>query len=68
MPGAQRRPNKWIFDSPYDGYLSEMVQNNNGHVRQSYIYTAHLYASLIQIISFTFMFMHNYFENKKKML
>lgn len=30
MPGAQRQPNKWRFDSPHDGYLSEMVQNNNG--------------------------------------
>lgn len=27
--------NGYLINPGYDGYLSEMVQNNNGHVRQS---------------------------------
>lgn len=69
MPGAQRQPNKWRFDSPHDGYLSEMVQNNKAlQAFQAKLHTANLYASLIQIISYTYTSMfniYNYFEKKK---
>lgn len=69
MPGARRQPNKWRFDSPHDGYLSEMVQNNNALWGcQTKLHTANLYASLIQIISYTYTSMfniYNYFEKKK---
>lgn len=69
MPGARRQRNKWRFDSPHDGYLSEMVQNNNALWGcQTKLHTANLYASLIQIISYTYTSMfniYNYFEEKK---
>lgn len=68
MHGAGRQPNKWRFDSPHDGYLSEMVQNNKAlQAFQAKLHTANLYASLIQIISYTYTSMfniYNYFEKK----
>lgn len=63
-----RQPNKWRFDSPHDGYLSEMYKIIMAlWAWQTKLHTANLYASLIQIISYTYTSMfniYNYFEKK----